>query len=169
MSTFANGGGTFESSHLPGAFFEAARLLDNAEVLRNNSQPSLAPKQNISTTVDFASKTVAIAATIPAGFAPNTSGQITIIASDYLGSPWTNYDLGTGGTLKSTNVVGAFIEVAQLLSNGEKGVTPIEDQPNNVQVVVDAESASITVSATLPVTIDSSSGGGVRIDAIDYL
>lgn len=169
MSTFVTGGGTLQSTTLPNALFEAARLLDYAETTRNASQPTLAPKQNISTTVDFATKSIAIAATIPATFAPNASGQVVVIASDYLGAPWSSFAPGTNGTLKSANAVAAFVEVAQILSNGEKVVTPIEDQPNNVQVTIDAETATITVSANLPVEIGATEAGVVTLYAVDYL
>lgn len=169
MSVFNNGGGTLGSSNLPAALFEIAGKLDAAETARNAAFPTLAPKQNITTTVDFGTKNIAIAATIPATFSPNASGSLVVDASDYLGSGFSGFTPGTGGTLKSTDIVSAFVELAQITSNAEKTITPIEDQPNNLQVTYDAETLTITVTASLPAVISFDANGAVLVIPVDYI
>ena len=167
-STFTSTGSSLTATHLPAALFEAARLLDAAENSRNAANPGIAAKQNISVTVDFGTRTAAIAATIPATFGVDTAGKLSIDASDYLGAPYSTFTVGSG-QVKSADVVSAFVEVAQYTAAAEKQITPIEDQPNNVQITMDAETTSITINANLPITTSAGTGGEVIIDAVDYL
>lgn len=169
MSNFAPGtGGTLKATTEPAALFELARALDAAENSRNGSNPGLAPKRNIATTVSFDSGTVAIAASLPVVPVLDSVGVIQLAPSDYLGAPYSDFANGNGD-LNSTNLIAAFIEMAQILAASEKGVTPTDDQPNNVSVDVDFESGTLTVSANLPFTSATSAVGDVVIHAIDYL
>lgn len=169
MSIFANGSGDLTAATKPAALFELAQIVDAAENSRNAANPGIAPKQNMSVTVDFGTRTAAIAATIPAAASSSTSGQPVIAATDYLGSTYSTFDPGTGGDLKSTTVMAAFLEMALILSNAEKAITPVEDQPNNIQVTFDGEAAAYTVSANLPVDTAAGTAGAVVISAVDYL
>jgi hypothetical protein len=169
MSTFDPGtNGTLKSTKIPQAFFEVCRTLDAAENTRNGANPGLPPRRNLSTTVSFDTGTVAVAATIPIVTTIQTDGTIKISGSDYLGNTYSTFDNG-GGDLTSTNIVAAFLETASLLSANEKTVTPIENQPNNVQIQIDVEAGSATVSGNLPFTTASAATGDVTVIAIDYL
>lgn len=168
-STFDPGtGGTLKSTDLPGAFFELARFLDACESARNGANPGITPKQNITVSVDFGTKTAVVAAAIPAAFTIDTAGKLVTDASDYLGTIYSEFKPG-GGSLKSTDAPSALVEMAGLLAAAEKAVTPVDDQPNNIQLVIDQETGAITVSATLPITTSTTAGGDVVIAAVDYL
>lgn len=171
MSTFKGGtGGTLKSSQLPAALFEAARALDAAELNRNGNNPGIAPKRNLNTTISFQTGTIAIAATIPisSGILPN--GKIDILAQDYLGAAYNVFNPGSGdGTLFSTDLISAFLEVANLLAAAEKAVTPAENQPNNIQIDYNLETNTATISANMPFTTSSTATGDVTVHAIDYL
>ncbi len=169
MSTFDPGtSGSLKSTQIPQAFFEVCRLLDAAENARNGANPGLAPRRNLSTTASFDTGTVAVAATIPIVTSIQIDGTIKISGNDYLGSTYSTFANGSGD-LTSSNVVGAFLELATLLAAAEKAVTPVENQPNNVQIVIDTEAGNATVSANLPFTTAAATNGDVTIKAIDYL
>ncbi|MBD2692637.1 hypothetical protein [Anabaena catenula] len=169
MSTFDPGtSGTLKSTQIPQAFFEVCRALDAAENTRNGANPGLPPRRNLSTTASFDTGTIAVAATIPIVTTIQADGTIQIAGSDYLGSTYSTFANGGGG-LESTNIVAAFLETASLLSAAEKAVTPVENQPNNVQIQIDVEAGSVVVSANLPFTTVAASNGDVTIKAIDYL
>ncbi len=169
MSVFAPGvAGTLKSVTEPSALFELARALDASENARNGANPGLAPKRNIATTISFDTGTIAIAASLPVATSVVADGSIQLVASDYLGAPYSDFVNG-GGDLTSTNLVRAFAEMAQTLSASEKAVTPVDDQPNNVQVEVDFEAGTLTVSANLPFSTSTTAAGFVVIEASDYL
>lgn len=169
MSIFDPGtGGTLKSTQIPQAFFEVCRALDAAENTRNGANPGLPPRRNLSTTVSFDTGTVAVAATIPIITSIQSDGTIKVSGSDYLGSTYSSFNNG-GGDLTSTNIVAAFLETASLLSSAEKGVVPVENQPNNIQIVIDTEAGNATISANLPFTTAAANNGDVTVIAIDYL
>lgn len=168
-SIFAPGaGGTLKAVTEPAALFELARALDAAENARNGANPGLPPKRNITTTVSFDTGVIAIAASLPISTTIATNGTLNLTASDYLGAPYSDFANG-GGDLESTNLVAAFVEMSQMLSASEKAVQPVDDQPNNVEVTVDFESGTLTVSASLPFSTTTDASGFVVIQAADYL
>lgn len=168
MSTFNPGtGGTLKSTTLPSAWFETVRLLNAAENNRNGANPGLTPKQNLTANISLDTGTIQVAATIPIE-QTLVAGVPQIIVNDYLGSAYSTFNNG-GGDLDSTNLVSAFLEVSGLLHAAEKAVTPITDQPNNIQVTYDLEAGSATVAANIPFTTSADSSGKVLIDSIDYL
>lgn len=169
MSVFTPGTDSdLESTTLPAALFEVSRLLIAAENTRNAANSGVAPINNITASLQIDGGVAAIAATLPITTGLSTTGQPVITAQNYLGSTYTTFAPGTGGTLKSTNVIAAFLETAQLLAAAEKAVTPVENQPDNIQITYDLESSSATVSANLPFSTDSI-GGAITIEALDYL
>ncbi|AFY72961.1 hypothetical protein Syn7502_00829 [Synechococcus sp. PCC 7502] len=169
MSTFTPGtGGTLESTNLPSAFLEVSRVLVQAENTRNAANSGVAPINNITASLSIDGGVASIAATIPIAPTLSTSGVPTIAAQNYLGSTYTTFAPGTGGTLKSTNTIAAFLETAQLLASAEKAVTPVENQPNNIQITYDLEASQATISANLPFSSTSVSGD-ITIEALDYL
>ncbi|MBW4642926.1 MAG: hypothetical protein KME23_08010 [Goleter apudmare HA4340-LM2] len=169
MSVFDPGtSGTLKSTQIPQAFFELCRAVDAAENARNGANPGLAPRTQLSTTVSFDTGTISVAATIPVIPAIQSDGTIKVAASDYLGGSYTAFDNG-GGDLTSTNLIAAFLEAASLLAAAEKAVTPVDNQPNNIQIQVDLETGSATVSANMPFTTAAANNGDVVIQAIDYL
>ena len=159
---------SLKSTQVPQAFFEVCRALDAAENARNGANPGLTPRRNLSTTVSFDTGTIAVAATIPIVVSIQSDGTIQVVANDYLGGTYSTFANG-GGDLTSSNLIAAFLETASMLSAAEKAVTPIENQPNNIQIQVDVEAGSATVSGNLPFTTLAASNGDVTIHAIDYL
>lgn len=168
MSIFDPGtGGTLKSINIPSAFFELCRAMDAAENARNGANPGLPPQRNISTTVSFDTGTIAVAATIPILATVGTDGVIQLGAVNYLGT--FGEFLPGGGDLTADTLPEALVEIATLLSNAEKAITPAENQPDNVQVNFDLETGSAIISANLPFTSRSENDGAVTVIAIDYL
>ena len=165
-SNFSPTGSDLRSTNLPAALFEIARLLDAAENERNGANPGIAPKQNITTAIDFGTRTIAINASLPVQFAKGAAGVTMVEAVNYLGTPYGAF--APGGDTVAITIPGAFLEIAQMVSSAEKDVQPAEDQPNNVQVSIDMEAGTATVTATLPCDTDASLTGEVIISAVDY-
>jgi hypothetical protein len=169
MSVINVTGSDIKSTTLPNALLEACLLLDNREKSRNGLYPSLPPKNNVTITFSSDDSTASIAASLPVNVVieGTTIGGIIYDAKPYLGAA---FDAATpGGSLTSTSLQGQILQIAQMLSNAEKQVTPLEDQPNFVQVESSSESGVTTVTATLPFTLTILDNGGVNIVANDYL
>lgn len=171
MSIFDPGTSTLlNSTQLPAAFFEVCRALDAAENNRNGANPGLPPQRNISTTVSFDTGTIAVAATIPVTVSIGAAGVVTMTASNYLGATYGAFDVGAGGgDLTSDTLPETLLEMATLLANAEKAVTPAENQPNNIQISFDLETSTATIAANMPFTSSAAADGAVEIIAIDYL
>ncbi|MBE9215688.1 hypothetical protein IQ247_23985 [Plectonema cf. radiosum LEGE 06105] len=168
MSVFDPGvSGLVKSTNIPAAFFEICRALDAAENARNGANPGLPPQRNISTTVSFDTGTIAVAATIPVTATVGADGVIQLTAVNYLGATYGAFVLD--GDMTSDTLPEAMVEIATLLSNTEKSITPAENQPDNVQVQFDLETGSAVISANLPFTSRSETDGAVTVIAIDYL
>lgn len=165
-SVFSGIGTELKAATLPAALFESARLLDSAENARNGANPGIAPKQNITTAVDFGTRTIAINATLPVQFSKGAGGNTVVAASNYLGAEYGEFE--AGGDITATNIPAVFLEVAQMVASEEKEVQPVEDQPNNVQVSIDMETGTATVTATLPCSTSTNATGDVVIIAVDY-
>lgn len=167
-SVIVTTGSSLKSDTKPAAVFEAALLVDAAEKARNGANTGIAPKNNVTVTIAADEGTAAIAATIPVSVLATAGGGITYTPTDYLGVAYTAFT--AGGDVTASNVIAAFVQVAQLLSAAEKSISPVEDQPNNIQVDSSSETGTITISATLPVVsaIDPVSGS-VTFTALDYL
>lgn len=169
MSIFNIGtGGDLLSTNLPGALFEISRLLVAAENVRNAANSGVAAVNNITASLSIDGGVASIAATIPITPTLSASGVPTLTAQNYLGSAYTAFVPGTGADVKSTNTIAAFLEISQLLSAAEKSVTPLENQPNNIQITYDLEASSATISANLPFST-TSNAGAITINALDYL
>jgi hypothetical protein len=169
VSTFNPGtGGTLKSTNLPAAFFECARALDAAEQDRNGSNPGLLPRRNSVTTVSFDTGTVSVAAALPITAETSIGGTINVVAQDYLGGSFAAFD-GGGGDATSTTIMRALLEIANLLHNAEKAVTPADSQPDNIQITHDLESGIANISANIPFTSAVNPDGSVVVVAIDYL
>jgi hypothetical protein len=162
MSTFNNGGGTIKSTNKPSAFLEIAHLINEAERTASTVDVTL---DNVTITYDTGARTAAINATLPVGSTINSSGQIVISASNYLGG--ATFNPGTGGEIKASSFPAAFLEMAQFLASSEQVVTPTA--PNNITIAIDLEALTATVAATLPVVPTVDSAGKPVFTATDYL
>ncbi|MCC5619248.1 hypothetical protein LC605_30090 [Nostoc sp. CHAB 5836] len=162
MSTFNNGGGTLKSSTKPAAFLEIAHLINEAERAASTVDVTL---DNVTINYDTGARTATIDATLPVGSTINSSGQIVISASNYLGG--SVFNPGTGGEIKASSFPSAFLEMAQFLAASEQAVTPAP--PNNITIAIDLEALTTTISATLPVVPTLDSAGKPVFTATDYL
>lgn len=167
MSSIVTTGSSLKSTTIPAALFESALFLDSAEKTRNGANPGLAPKNSISITVSSDDGTVNISASLPSDVSVGTGGTLVYNAKDYLGGTYAAFT--AGGDLTATTRMDAFVQIAQLLSSAEKAVTPVEDQPNFVQIDSSSESGTITVTATLPFNAVILAAGTVEIATLDYL
>jgi hypothetical protein len=169
MSTFLPGtGGDLKSVTQPAALFELARLLDAQERLKNGANPGIAPKKNVSVVADFGEGVCAVTAELPIAITLDATGKPIFDATDYLGLNYGEFVPGTGGTLKSTDVPSAFLELAQLVANAEN-LIPEADRPENVSITYDADTLVASVSCNLPITTAADSNGAVLVQAVDYL
>lgn len=76
---------------------------------------------------------------------------------------------GTGGTFKSDTAENALFEAAIYLQNLE--TTPANNPTNRnvVQVVVNTDAKTATITATLPLEYAIDAGGNVTLSAASYL
>ena len=167
MSTIATTGSSLKSTTLPAALFESALFLDAAEKSRNGANPGLAPKNALSLTISSDEGLINISAVLPAEVTIGTGGNLVYNAKDYLGGTYSAFT--AGGDISAASRQDAIVQIAQMLSNAEKLIQPVEDQPNFVQLESSSEAGTITVTATLPYSTAILAAGSVEITAIDYL
>lgn len=72
--------------------------------------------------------------------------------------------------IKSTTKENGLLEAAQLLQAAEQAYVPPQGAtaPNRVQVAVNTDAKTVTVTATLPITFTSDSTGKMVIAADTY-
>ncbi len=78
----------------------------------------------------------------------------------------------TGSSLKSSTIPSALLEAALLLDNAEKqrnGANPGVTPKNNVSITFSSDEGTVSIAATLPVTVSVTTTGGVDYEAKDYL
>jgi hypothetical protein len=167
MSSIVTTGSSLKSSTIPAALLEAALFLDAGEKARNGANPGLAPKNSISITISSDDGTVNISASLPCDVTVGAGGTLVYNAKDYLGGTFAAFT--AGGDVTATSRMDAVVQIAQLLSNAEKAVTPVEDQPNFVQVESSSETGTITVTATLPFNAIILPAGTLEVVTLDYL
>ncbi|WP_045055118.1 hypothetical protein, partial [Aliterella atlantica] len=76
---------------------------------------------------------------------------------------------GSNNALSSTNIPGAFLEMAYLLNQAEKSISTVDNPVNNVTITFDLEASTAAVAATLPVIASSAANGTITIAAEDYI
>lgn len=168
MTAYVSTGSSLSSDTISAAFIEAARILNDAESLRNSANPGVAPKNNVSMTADFDGKTLNTTLALPIIQTFDISGKVVIGVQDYLGVTYSAFTVGTGQA-KSSTKMGAVLEIAQLLAAAEKAVTPETDQPNNIQITYDFESQLANITATTPFTPSIGALGEITLTALDYV
>lgn len=80
----------------------------------------------------------------------------------------TAFNPGSGGTLKSTQLVSAFVEMAQIVANAESAIAEAS-RPNNIQIASDLRAGTMTISFGLPTTITVNAQGQAVVSARDYI
>lgn len=169
MTAYISTGSTLVSDSLAPAFVEAARLLNQAEKSRNTANTSQAPKNNVTMSASFEDDSFDINIALPiADYIDAVSGRIEIAPTDYLGSTYSAFTVGTGEA-KSANLMGAILEIAQKLSAAEKAVQPESDQPTNITVDISLETRLATIVARIPFTPTIGVNGEVTLSALNYV
>lgn len=166
MSVFIPGNGSLFAITKPAALFELALAIVLAELSAAIADPTVSAR-NVATTVSFDTGLIAINASIPIVPIVQNSGKIRLLAIDYLGAPYSTFNNGNGD-LKSTNLIAAFVEMAQILAAGETR-RPADDRPNQIQVTADLEGQRLAIDVALPFTSAATATGDVVIKAVDYL
>jgi hypothetical protein len=167
MSTFVPGSSQIKSVHTPGAFLEAAIALNKAEITRNQANPTVTPKNNVSIVFNLESGTADVSISLPVLASVTGTGTLQYAPSDYLGSTYSAFT--AGGDVTAVTCQTAVAEIGQILSNLEKLVLPLEDQPNNIQIDASSETSTMTITAKLPITFTISTSGAIDFLATDYL
>lgn len=165
---YVNTGSNLKSDFLAGAFVESCRLLNQAEAARNAANLGVAAKNNITMSASFDNNVFTISAALPVSVALDTSGKPVIDVTDYLGSTFSAFVVGTGAA-KSTDLPSLVLEMAQKLSAAEKSVSPVTDQPDNIQIDISLETGLATISANIPYTPSIDADGAVTLTAQDYV
>jgi len=168
MTAYVSTGSSLKSTNIAGAFVEVSRLLNQAEITRNAANPALAAKNNITMSASFDGNVFTINAAIPILTSLDTSGKLVVDASDYLGSTYSAFTVGTGDA-KSTDLPSAFLEISQLLAASEKSVIPTSDQPSNITIDVSLETGLATIAANIPFTPTLGAIGEVTLTAVNYV
>lgn len=168
MTVYVPTGSDLASTTLSSAFVEAVRKLNEAEKTRNAANSSQAPKNNVTMSADFDGNSYSINVALPIAETTSTAGASVITASDYLGSIYSAFTVGTGDA-KSTTKMGVVLELAQKLSAAEKTVTPESDQPTNITVEISLETRIATIAAQIPFTPAFGAAGEVTLTALDYV
>jgi hypothetical protein len=76
---------------------------------------------------------------------------------------------GTNGTLKSTTLEGAIIELAVFLNNSELNTTINTASANNISPSFSLDNSAFLTSFNIPATQTVNSDGTVKISATEYL
>ena len=78
------------------------------------------------------------------------------------------FNPGTGGSLKTTSLPGALIELAALIGLVES--SPLANvEVNNVTFAALFDSKMLSLNATLPITVSSNASGDIVVQGVDYL
>lgn len=169
MAPYISTGSSIVADFLAPAFVEAARILNQAEKARNAANTSQAPKNNVTMSASFEDDSFDINIALPiADSIDAVSGRIEIAPTDYLGSAYSAFTVGTGEA-KSTNIMGVVMELAQKLSAAEKTVQPESDQPTNITIDVSLETRLATIVARIPFTPTIGLNGEVTLTALNYV
>lgn len=72
--------------------------------------------------------------------------------------------------IKSTTLEGGVLELVQLLQVAEQNFVPPTGtpQPNKVQLIVNTDARTATISATLPLTLTVGTDGSLKTIATEY-
>jgi hypothetical protein len=84
----------------------------------------------------------------------------------------STFNPGSGGTLNATQIPAAFFEVCRALDAAENlrnGSNPGLPPRRNLSTTVSFDTGTISVAATLPVTVAVQTDGSIDITASDYL
>lgn len=168
MTAYTPTGSDISSTYLAAAFCEITQLLNDAEAERNAANPGVAAKNNVSITADFDGRVLATSVTLPIVQTFDAQGKVVIAPQDYLGATYSAFVPGTGEA-KSTNIMGAALEISQKLAAAEKLIQPESDQPNNVQITYDFESLTANITGSIPFTPAIAAGGSIELVALDYV
>jgi len=168
MTAHVNTGSDLSAVTAAAAFVESVRKCNQAEKTRNADNPGIAPKANIQMSADFDGGVFNITAALPyATTIDPTTGNVVLNVTDYLGSPYSDFDPGTG-TAKSTDLPSLVFELGARLQSLESLVAEA-DRPNNIQYTPDPEAGTITVTATIPFTPTIGALGVVTLATFNYV
>lgn len=167
MSLFAPGASALKSTNQPAAFLEICLLMDSAEKLRNGANPGVAAKNNVSVTISSDEGVAQVTCSFPTAVTTMLDGGIKYLAKDYLGGTYSAFV--PGGDVTAALLPDAVVQIASQLAASEKGVLPVEDQPNNIQIDSSSENGTISITATIPVSTVIDGTGRIQVVAVDYL
>jgi hypothetical protein len=167
MTAYTGTDSDLSSTTLASAFVEACRKLNEAEITRNAANPSVTPKNNVTMSAAFDGKVFSIAVTLPYVPTLDSAGKYIADVTDYLGSTYTAFTVGTGDA-KSTDLPSLVLEIAQKLAAAEKTVAEA-DRPNNVQIQLDDETGIATITGNIPFTAGIDGAGVITLTALDYV
>ncbi len=166
MSVLNSTGSGILSTNIPAGFIEAAMLLDKAEKTRNGENPGLGAKNAISITISSDEGLINVQANLPCDTSSLADGSLVYNAKDYLGAAYSVF--APGGSLTATTKMDVLVQIAQMISQAEKTILPVEDQPNFLQIDSSSEAGTINITATIPFTA-AFLANSVSILAVDYL
>jgi hypothetical protein len=164
-------GSTIKSTSVEAALLEAALLLQEAESAYAAGAPNPAITSPSTVAVNFftGDNTTQIQFAVPITDTTDpTDGSVKVAVKSSVMVPVAGFGPGVGGDLKSTDIGGAILELAQKLSGQEalQATAPV----NGIQsIALDLENNALTMTAQLPIVIAITPTGSVAIDAAAYL
>jgi hypothetical protein len=166
MTAFVNTGSDLKSATYSAAMTELCVLLLNAETSFNAANPTRI-RNNVQLAFDLDQKVFAGTVTVPVSVTVGTNGQPQVIATDYLGAPYSAFVPATSD-LDSTNLPAAALELAHKVQALELTLSEAE-RPNGVSVVYDFETGIGSITLNIPLTVSVSSTGVVQINSVNYV
>lgn len=165
MATFTPGGGTLKSTTLENALVEGLMLLRSKE-LDTTINPANENKVNFSidqTLVLSGTATFTAQETVS-----STDGSINWNTNNYLGAGFV-FSAGSGGTVKSTNLPAAIIEIAKRMQLLEAQTAKNQSGLNRINLTYDSDAATVTLTFEAALVITIATDGKTQLQATSYL
>ena len=165
MTTITPGtGGTLKSPTAEGQMIEIISYLKKQEL---NTTVNTTNANNVTGSFTEATQIFTGSFSIPIGTVADSSGVITLQATNYL--PTASFSAGTGGTFTSNNPAQYLLEVATFLQNTENNATKNTQQHNYISFTFDGDTSVYSGTVSLPISMQISSTGGLCFTAVEYL
>lgn len=165
MATFIPSDGTLLSLTLENALVEAIMLLRSKEL---DTTLNPANENRVSYSIDQTNSLTGTA-TFNAVETVNTEdGSINWLVNNYLGSGFV-FAKGTTGTLKSSNLPAAIIEIAKRIQLLEAQTAKNQSGLNRINITYDSDAATVQLTFESALTISISTDGKTQLTATVYL
>lgn len=165
MTIFNPGTSSLKSTSLESALLEAVVLLQVAE----KAAQVIDPEVPNSVAVDFftGDDTAAVTLNLPITQSIGAGGNVQFAGVPYFVEPAFS---NTGSDLQAVSWAGAIVELVALLEAAELiGLAATPPTENRIQSNLSADTARMTLSAVLPISMAINASGKAEFSAVPYL